>query len=65
MIQNIDLIEKFEKKLLEESNSNLENKFRILDSMYELAHELGIIPLKNPLEGIETDIRIAKIINSL
>ena len=32
---------------------------------YNEAVTLGVIPLKNPLDGIEVDLRIAKVINSV
>ncbi len=35
----------------------LEQKFRIYDGMLELARQLGVIPLKDPLDGIDEDIR--------
>ncbi len=31
--------------------------------MWQEAVDLGVLPLKDPLEGIEVDIRIAKILN--
>jgi len=36
---------------------------QLLDGMYELARALGVFPLVNPLEGLETDIRVAKALN--
>jgi hypothetical protein len=34
-----------------------------VDALYKEAVTLGIIPLKNPLDGIEVDLKIAKVIN--
>jgi hypothetical protein len=31
--------------------------------MYREAVELGIIPMKNPLDGLEIDIKIAEVVN--
>jgi len=36
---------------------------QLLDGMYDLARALGVFPLANPLEGLETDIRVAKALN--
>jgi hypothetical protein len=36
---------------------------RLLDAMYELARTLGAIPFDDPLAGLETDIRTARILN--
>jgi len=39
--------------------------FKILEALYQEAVSLGIIPLKNLLDGVEVDIKIAKVINSV
>jgi hypothetical protein len=36
---------------------------QLLEGMYELARTMGVFPLANPLEGLETDIRVAKALN--
>lgn len=65
MIKNHKLIEKFEKNLIETEKINVTRNFQIIDALYFEAVELGIFPLKNPLDGIDNDIRIAKVINSV
>ncbi len=35
----------------------------MVDSMYDEAVALGVIPLKDPLDGLEVDLRIAKVVN--
>ena len=35
----------------------------IVEALYREACLLGALPLKDPLEGIEVDIRVAKVIN--
>jgi hypothetical protein len=37
---------------------------KIYESLYDEARLLGIFPLKNPLEGIELDIQLAKALNA-
>ena len=37
---------------------------RLLNSMWREAADLGVFPPKEPLEGIEVDIKIAKVLNS-
>jgi len=65
MIINYKILEKFE------SQENAKNKYgykktlRIFESMWDEAVTLGILPNKNPLEGIKNDIELAKILNSL
>ena len=36
---------------------------QLLEGMYELARTMGVFPLANPLEGLETNIRVAKALN--
>jgi hypothetical protein len=36
-----------------------------VEALYKEAVTLGVIPLKNPLEGIEVDLKIAQVINSV
>jgi hypothetical protein len=42
---------------------DISKRFRIVEALYEEAVALGTLPLKDPLEGLEVDIRIAKVIN--
>ena len=56
---------KFEIDFLKEEKVNLARNFRIVDALYKEAVALGIIPLKNPLDGIEVDLKIAKAVNSV
>ncbi len=37
---------------------------KLFTAMWEEARSLGIIPTKDPMEGIAVDIRIAKVLNS-
>ena len=63
MIKNYKLIEKFEKNLIKTGKIDITRNFQIIDAMYNEAVEIGILPLKNPLDGIDNDIRIAKVVN--
>ncbi len=65
MIKNYKLFEKFEKEFKKKEKLTIEEKYEIYNAMYEEAVELGIFPLKNPLEGIEVDIKIAKFFRDL
>jgi hypothetical protein len=49
----------------EQEQLTLEEKFAILNGMYELACTLGVFPLKDPLDGIEDDIRLSRILKSV
>ena len=55
--------QKFEMELSKKERLNIRSNFRIVEALYKEAVALGVFPLKNPLEGLEVDIRIAKVIN--
>ena len=65
MIKNYKKFEEFENDLISKERLSIERNFFIMDEMYKEAAYFGIFPLKNPLEDIEDDIRLAKILNSV
>jgi len=65
MAKNYQELQKFERDLIASEKPDYRKNFRIMEEMYLEALELGIFPLKNPLEGIEVDIKIAKVVNSI
>jgi len=58
-------LQAFESERIRSDKMDLDQKFRILDALYEEAVMLGVLPPKDPLEGIEVKIRIAKAVNSV
>jgi transcriptional regulator with XRE-family HTH domain len=56
---------KFELSLLRREKMDYGKNFRIVDALYHEAVTLGTLPLKNPLDGIEVDLKIAKVVNSV
>lgn len=65
MISNREELLKFERDLVRKSKVNITENFRLLDALYREAVALRAIPMKDPLEGLEVDIKIAKVINSV
>ena len=65
MIKNPKRLQKFETNLIQKEPIDIHKNFRIMAALFEEAVLLGIFPLKNPLEGIEIDIKYAKVINSV
>ena len=65
MIKNHKRLQEFERKLLKKEKVDIMQNFRIVEALYKEAVALGIFPLKNPLEGLEIDIKIAKVVNSV
>lgn len=56
---------KFENDFLREEKVDPVRNFQIVEALYKEAVTLGIIPLKNPLDGIQVDLKIAKVVNSV
>jgi len=63
MIQNIHLIEELNKVLIRASTPDYFQNLAIFEGLYREAIALGALPLKDPLEGIENDIRLARLLN--
>jgi hypothetical protein len=63
MIKDAKLLAEFNDELLKKERLDYAAALRILDAMWEEGRNLGVLPLKDPLEGIEVDIRVARILN--
>lgn len=61
--RNSALLDKFNREYLIAGKLTFQESLRILDALFREARALGVFPLKNPLDGIETDIRIAQVVN--
>ncbi|HUL30063.1 MAG TPA: helix-turn-helix transcriptional regulator [Thermodesulfobacteriota bacterium] len=53
----------FETNLLRKEKVDYGRNLRIVEALYREAVALGAFPLRNPLDGIDVDLRIAKAIN--
>ncbi len=65
MIKNSRLLEKFENDLVAESKPDFKKNMKIFEAMYKHAKATGALKRSDPLEGLETVIRLAKILNSV
>ncbi len=65
MMINHRKFQKFEMELAKGEKVNLKRNFQIIEALYDEAVALGAIPLRDPLEGIKIDIKIAKIVNGI
>ena len=65
IIADYQAFQQFEKLLMRKEKVDIKKNFQIVNALYREALKFGIIPLKNPLDGLETDIKIAKVINSV
>jgi hypothetical protein len=57
--------QEFELILLRREKVDVKRNFKIVEALYREAVALGVIPLKDPLDGLDVDLRIAKVINSV
>jgi hypothetical protein len=65
MIKNNKDFAKFERNLIRKEKVDYKRNLKLVDAMYREAVALGVFPPKNPLEGIETKIKLARVLNSV
>ena len=63
MIKNIIKLNKFNKQLVKNENLSYKKALSIYEALHKEAVSLNIINSKNILDGIETDLRIARALN--
>lgn len=65
MIKNPGLVKHFEDEFLKDQGKlSYGQSLKLFTAMWREAVSLGAFPPQNPLEGIEADIKIARILNS-
>jgi len=64
VIKNIKLLEQFENDLMKKEKFSYKEALAIYEALWFEAKNLKVFPLKNPMEEINTEINIAKILNS-
>ena len=65
MIKDHDKFRKFEEDFISNEKVDIDKNFYIVEEMYKESVELGVFPLKDPLDDIDVDIKLAKILNSV
>jgi hypothetical protein len=63
MIKNPELIQTLEDNLARSQAPDYFRNLRIFEALYQEARLLGILPLRDPLDGIDVDIRLAAALN--
>lgn len=64
MIKNSKILEEFEREEIKKEKTNYFKSLKIFEALWNEGVNLGVLPLSDPLDDIETDIRIARILNS-
>lgn len=54
---------KFELTFLKKEKPDIRRNFQIVEALYQEALSLSVFPLKDPLDGLDVDLRVAKAIN--
>ena len=63
MIKDAKLLYEFEKDLMKKDKIDVMKNFQMIDAMYNEAVALGVFALGEPLEGLETELKIARVLN--
>ncbi len=63
MIKNPELLTDFEQQEMRREKLDYISALRLFEGMWREGMALGVLPLQDPLEGIEVDIRIARMLN--
>lgn len=64
MIKDAALWEKWELEYMRSEPADFERNLRLVEWMYEHARALGALDAGDPLDGIETKIRMAAVVNA-
>jgi len=65
MLKQCELLRKFEDDFIRGAGRlSFEQASKLFAGMWEEGLGLGVLPPKSPLDGIEVDIRMARILNS-
>ena len=64
MIKNQKVFQNFENDYIKKRDLSYKSNLQIYEGLYNEAILLKVIPGNNPMEGIEHNIRLAKILNS-
>lgn len=64
MIRDKKLLREFENELLRREEGDPALNRRLISDLLASARRMGLFPPENPLEGIEVDIRLARLLNA-
>jgi hypothetical protein len=63
MVRNAAALERFEAEFIRSEPADIHRNLAIVDALAQEAEALGVFRRKDPLEGIETIIRVARAVN--
>ncbi len=65
MVKNNSRLREFEDNFVRKNKPDLMKNLQLLDNLYKEAKALSVFPLQEPLSGLDIDIKIARVINSV
>jgi len=65
LIKNLEAVRNLEKAILRKELADFSRNIRLVEALYKEAVFLGVFPLQDKLSGLDIDIKIAKVINSV
>ena len=66
MVRDADTLRRFEEDLAKkEPQRSFQEALKLYEAMWKEAVALGVLPLPDPLDGIEADIELARMLNCL
>ncbi|MGB2908104.1 MAG: hypothetical protein WBB73_13445 [Candidatus Aminicenantaceae bacterium] len=65
MVKNNSKLREFEDNYIRQHKTSVVFNLRLIDSLYEEAKALSLFPLAELLSGLDIDIKIARVINSV
>lgn len=63
MVKNPRILDAFEKALARQETPDYGRNLRLYEALFQEACMMRGFPLKDPLEGIDVDIRVARALN--
>jgi hypothetical protein len=63
MVRNAAMLERFEAEFMRDQPADFRRNLAIVEALAQEAEALGVFRRKDPLEGIETIVRIARAVN--
>lgn len=64
MIKDVRLVRAMEAEFISREKLTYRQSLRLFEAMWEEGVHLGVLPPSDPMEGLEVDLRIARILNS-
>jgi hypothetical protein len=65
LIKNVEAVQNLEKAILREESADFLKNIRLVEALYKEAVFLGVFPPQDKLSGLDVDIKIARVINSV